>query len=439
MPADTPALATAHDPYAALRFRDFRLLMAGRFTAQIGEMMVSTAVGWELYERTGDALALGLVGLVQVIPVISLSLIGGYVADRYNRRQIALISQVILMALSAALTVLSLTQGALPLVYIVLALIGVARAFNNPAESALTPQTVPPAYFANAATWNSSVWQFASILGPALGGLIIGATGGAAAVYFANVLAGSALVIALLLIRSPQRDFASRDEPPLVALRNGWRFLRDTRIILAAITLDMFAVLFGGAVFLLPVFAKDILHVDATGLGILRAAPSVGALTMALALAQRPPFSRAGYTLLWAVAGFGVATIVFGLSQNFWLSLAMLALAGMLDMISVVVRHTLVMLRTPEAMRGRVSAVNAMFIGASNELGGFESGVAASLLGPVGAVVFGGIGTILVVIGVSRWSPELRRLGKLAGDEAVQMAERAQEATASPEGAAGTD
>ena len=177
----------------------------------------------------------------------------------------------------------------------------------------------------------------------------------------------------------------------------------------------------------------------ATGLGILRAAPSVGALTMALALAQRPPFSRAGYTLLWAVAGFGVATIVFGLSQNFWLSLAMLALAGMLDMISVVVRHTLVMLRTPEAMRGRVSAVNAMFIGASNELGGFESGVAASLLGPVGAVVFGGIGTILVVIGVSRWSPELRRLGKLAGDEAVQMAERAQEATASPEGAAGTD
>ncbi|MCA9904949.1 MAG: MFS transporter [Anaerolineae bacterium] len=435
MPAESPALATAHDPYAALRFRDFRLLMAGRFTAQIGEMMVSTAVGWELYERTGDALALGLVGLVQVIPVISLSLIGGYAADRYNRKRIALISQLILMALSLALTLLSLTQGALPLVYVVLALIGVARAFNNPAESALTPQTVPPAYFANAATWNSSVWQFAAILGPALGGLIIGVTHSAAAVYFTNVLAGSALVIALLLIRSPQRDFASRDEPPLVALRNGWRFLRDTRIILAAITLDMFAVLLGGAVFLLPVFAKDILHVDATGLGILRAAPSVGALTMALTLAQRPPFTHAGRTLLWAVAGFGVATIVFGLSQNFWLSLAMLALAGVLDMVSVVVRHTLVMLGTPEAMRGRVSAVNSMFIGASNELGGFESGVAAALLGPVGAVVFGGIGTILVVIGVSRWSPELRHLGKLAGAEAVALATHAQEAAVSPEGA----
>jgi len=439
MPADSSHLPTTHDPYAALRFRDFRLLMAGRFTAQIGEMMVSTAVGWELYERTGDALALGLVGLVQVIPVISLSLFGGYAADRYNRRQIALISQLILMALSIALTVLSVTHGSLVLVYVVLALIGVARAFNNPAESALTPQTVPPAYFANAATWNSSVWQFSAILGPALGGLIIGVTNSAAPVYFTNALSGLALVTALLLIRSPQRDYASREETPLESLRNGWRFLRDTRIILAAITLDMFAVLLGGATFLLPVFAKDILQVDATGLGILRAAPSVGALTMALTLAQRRPFAHAGRTLLWAVAGFGVATIIFGLSKNFWLSLAMLALAGMLDMISVVVRHTLVMLRTPEAMRGRVSAVNSMFIGASNELGGFESGVAASVLGPVGAVVFGGVGTILVVLGVSRWSPELRRLGNLAGEDAVAMAEIANDAVTSPEAAPGAD
>lgn len=403
-------LTPRHDPYAALRFRDFRLLIGGRFIAQVGEMTVSVGVGWELYERTREPLALGLVGLVQMIPVMLLSLPGGYVVDRYDRKRVALISQLILMACSLMLAALSITEGSLVLLYLVLAVIGAARAFNNPAESALTPQVVPPEYYFNATTWNTSVWQLSAILGPALGGLMIALTKGAAVVYLVNVAAGGALVGALLLIRSKQTAYASPDEPPLQALRGGLRFLRNTQVILAAITLDMFAVLFGGATFLLPVFASDILHTDATGLGLMRAAPSVGALLMVTYISRRPPFQHSGWTLLAAVAGFGVATIVFGLSTSFALSLLMLTTLGALDNISVVIRHTLVLTFTPDEMRGRVSAVNSVFIGASNELGGFESGVAAALLGPVGAVVFGGFGTLAVVGAVAWLSPQLRAL-----------------------------
>lgn len=413
MTAQDKAGAARHDPYAALRFRDFRLLISGRFVAQIGEMMVSTAIGWELYERTNDPIALALVGLVQIVPVILFSLYGGYVADRYNRKRVVLLSQLLLVFCALALVLLSVTQGPLLLVYTVLTIIGVGRAFNNPAESALTPQTVPPEHFSNAATWNSSVWQLSAILGPGLGGLVIAATNSAAPVYLLNAIAGLILIGVLLLIRSPQRDFKTGVEGPREALRKGLRFVLDTKVLLAAMTLDMFAVLLGGATFLLPVFAKDILMVDATGLGILRAAPSVGALLMALIVTQRPPFERAGRTLLWAVAGFGAATIVFGLSTNFWLSLLMLALLGALDMVSVVVRQTLLMTRTPEHMRGRVGAVSTIFVGTSNEMGGFESGVAASLFGPVGAVVLGGIGTILVVVVVAAAWPEVRQLGRL--------------------------
>lgn len=405
--------AARRDPYAALRFRDFRLLIAGRFVAQIGEMMVSVGVGWELYERTESALALGLVGLVQIIPVILLSLPGGYIADRYNRKWVTLVSQVVLICCSIALAIVSLSNGPLPLIYVILALIGAARAFNNPAESALTPLVVPPEHFFNAATWNSSVWQLSAILGPAVGGLIIGATNSAAMVYLANAASGLVLVTALLLIRSRPAEFEATDDTPLEAIRTGWRFLRKTPVVLTSITLDMFAVLFGGATALLPVFAKDVLFVDATGLGILRAAPSIGALLMAAYLSRRAPFQRAGVTLLVAVAGFGLATIVFGLSTSFWLSLAMLALLGALDNISVVIRHTLVLTYTPDQIRGRVGAVNSVFIGASNELGGFESGVAASLLGPVGAVVFGGVGTIVVVGIISVVAKQLRELGTI--------------------------
>ncbi len=407
-----PRMAPA-DPYAALRFRDFRLLISGRFIAQIGEMMVSVSVGWELYERTHEPFALGLVGLVQVIPVMLLALPGGYVADRYNRRMVTLVSQLVLITCSLALTALSLTQGPLPLLYLVLALIGAARAFNNPAESALTPLVVPPEHFFNATTWNTTVWQLSAILGPAVGGLLIGITGGAATVYMVNAAAGGVLVVALLLLHSRQSGYTMSGETPLQALRGGLRFVRHTRVILAAITLDMFAVLFGGATFLLPVFASDILHTDATGLGLLRAGQSIGALLMVTYLARRAPFEQAGRTLLVAVTGFGVATIIFGLSTSFWLSMLMLITMGALDNISVVIRHTLILTYTPDEMRGRVASVNAVFIGASNELGGFESGVAAALLGPVGAVVFGGFAT-LVVVGVVGWfAPALRGLKRI--------------------------
>jgi len=407
---ETESASPKIDSYAALRLPDFRLLLSGRLIAQIGEMMVSVAVGWELYERTGNAFLLGMVGLVQVIPVLLFSLPAGYMSDRYNRKRITLISQVVLALCSLVLAYLSVTQSDLIWVFVVLAIIGVGRAFNNPAEGALTPLFVSANLYQNAATWGSSVWQFAAIAGPAFGGLFIALTGGAAGVYLINTVAGMIFVGVLLKVKPRAQTFAAPEETPIQALKAGLRFLRGNRLILSSISLDMFAVLLGGATYLLPVFAKDILFVDSAGLGVLRAAPSIGALIMAVFIARRPPFKQAGRTLLWAVAGFGVATIVFGLSQNFWLSLVMLAILGGLDNISVVIRHTLEMTYTPDDMRGRVGSVQTMFIGASNELGGFESGVVAAILGPVGAVVFGGIGTLAVVYGVARLAPELRAL-----------------------------
>jgi MFS family permease len=401
------------DAYAALRLRDFRLRVIGRFVAILGELMVQVAIGWELYQRTGDALALGLIGLVQIIPVFLLALPAGYIIDRYNRKRVLLRSLLLMAVAVLMLGMVSTAQGSLVLVYLALALMGVAQAFWGPSDGALIPLLVPPPLYRNATTWSSSSWQLASITGPALGGAIIAATNSATPVYF--LAAGGFLFYAclMLFVRPTPQIFSEQAETPMHALRTGIRFLRSNRLILSAITLDMFAVLLGGAVFLLPIFAEDILHVDAIGLGWLRAGPSIGAIIASLAIANMPPFQRAGQTLLWAVAGFGVATLVFGISTNFWLSFVMLVLLGGLDGVSVVIRGTLLLTQTPDEMRGRVSAVNSIFIGASNELGGFESGVAAWLLGPVGAVVFGGIGTLLVVAAVAWWSPELRRLARL--------------------------
>jgi MFS family permease len=413
--------AAQHDPYAALRYSDFRLLVGGQFLAQLGEMMVSVGIGWELYNRTDNALALGLVGLAQVLPVILLSVPSGYIVDRFNRKRVMLIAQAVLMVCSLILAYISATSGSLPLLYGILAVMGAARAFNTPAEGALFSQTIPAEHYYSAATWNTSAWQLSSIIGPGLGGLIIGVTNHAASVYAFNAFAAIVLMVALLFMRSKQTSMMKAEETPMQSIRAGLSFVRRTEVILASITLDMFAVLFGGAVTLLPVFAKDILRVDAGGLGILRAAPAVGALLMATTLARRPPFRKAGRTLFLAVAGFGVATIVFGLSTSFLLSIVMLFILGALDNISVVIRHSLVLIYTPDEMRGRVGAVNNVFIGTSNELGGFESGVVAALIGPVGAVIFGGIGTI-VVVGLIAWlSPQLRRLGVLG--ESAQAAE----------------
>jgi MFS family permease len=409
-------MSAQHDPFAAMRFRDFRRLVTGQLVSVFGEQMVTLAVGYELYERTGDVLTLGMVGLVQVIPIFVLALPAGHIADRFDRRKVVAASQAVGAAAALGLTVLSFQNGPIWPYFLCLFFIGAARAFRNPAASALLPQTVPPDAFSNAATWNSASWQLAVVTGPATAGLLLGVTGSPAVDYGLDVLAGLAyLLLVASLAPAPPRE--SHEELSLKSLGAGLTFIWRTREILAAITLDMFAVLLGGATALLPVFAKDILHVGPVGLGWLRAAPSIGAVLVAAVIASRPPFRRAGRTLLWVVAGFGAATVVFGLSTSFLLSLAMLALLGGLDQVSVVIRGTLLLVRTPDALRGRVNAVHNMFLGASNELGEFESGVAAAALGPVLAVAGGGVGTVLVVLLIAICWPEVRRLGSLAPSE----------------------
>jgi MFS family permease len=403
------------DPYAALRYSDYRYFLTGRLAASMGSQMIDVAIGWELYERTNRALALGFVGLVQVVPIILLALPAGHVADRFDRKRVAMLSLMLLIAGSLALAAISFTVAPIPLIYVTLFVIGVALSFHRPAVAALLPQLVPAEKFANAVTWNSVGWQLASVVGPAFGGLVIAWRHHAGVVYLIDAALMLVFVFCLTRIRG-QQIARVRKAVTLESLLGGVRFVRHTKIILAAITLDLFAVLFGGATTLLPVFAKDILHVGAEGFGWLRAAPSIGAVLVAVLLLGRPPMRRAGKSLLLAVAGFGLATIVFGLSRSFPLSLAMLVLAGGLDMISVVVRQTLVQLRTPDEMRGRVSAVNSVFIDTSNELGGFESGASAALLGPVLSVVGGGIVTVLVVSAVAVAWPELRNMRGLADD-----------------------
>lgn len=400
------------DPYAALRYHDFRLLFAGRFITTLGNQMLSVAIGWELWLRTHSALALGMVGLVQVIPILLLSLPAGHVADQYNRKRIVFFAEGLLALCSLGLAVLSFIQGPLVLIYLCLLGIGVARAFNDPASSTLLPQAVPQEIFTSAATWSSSSWQLASIVGPAVAGLVAAWLGSVTIIYVFDVFAAISFLVMISLFKGRPLALSAKSDT-LNSLKEGIRFIRSTKVILAAITLDMFAVLLGGAVTLLPVFATDILKVGPTGLGLMRAAPSVGALLMALALAHLPAFKQAGTTLLWAVAGFGIATIVFGLSTYFWLSLLMLVVLGGLDNISVVIRGTLMLTRVPDEMRGRASSVNSIFIGASNELGGFESGLAAAIFGPIISVVGGGIGTILVVLTIAKVWPEIRQMKTL--------------------------
>ncbi len=407
-------MQNSHDPYLALRFRDFRLLLVGIFFAGLGSQMITVAIGWELYERTGSALALGFVGLVLVIPVFVLSLPAGQFIDRFNRKRIVIWSQVVLVFCSLGLTALSLTHGSLPLIYGCLLLYGCAVAFDSPASAILVAQIVPEHAFENAATWESSIGQLASVLGPALGGLLIALLKGAAIVYAFNAGAALIFIVLLFFLRLNQQKAYSVEATTFGAMVEGLRFLKSSQIILAAITLDMFAVFLGGATTLLPIFAKDILHVGPSGLGWLRAAPSVGALGMSFVTAHMPPLKKAGRTLLLVVACFGVATVVFGISRVFWLSLVTLLVLGAMDNISVVIRSTLLLTRTPDALRGRITAINFIFIGASNELGGFESGLAAQLFGPVIAVAAGGLGTVLVVLCVALIWPEMRRLAALS-------------------------
>ncbi len=402
-----------HDPYLALRIHDFRLLLIGAFLAAFGEQMITIAIGWELYNRTGSALILGFVGLVQIIPIFILSLPAGHLADRFNRKRIVILALFVLALASSGLAVLSYLHGPLLLIYGCLFLIGCAAAFYSPANATLIAQFVPEHAYESAATWESSSWQLASVLGPASSGILIALLHGATLVYALNALAMVIYALLLLPMRGAPQKIVASTTTTLGSLLEGLKFLWSTQIILASITLDMFAVLLGGATTLLPIFAKDILHVGPAGLGVLRSAPSIGALCVTFGIAHIPPFKKAGQTLLWAVGGFGLATIIFGLSHSFWLSLVMLFVLGGLDNISVVIRSTLLLTRTPNAMLGRISSVSSLFVGASNELGGFESGLVAQFFGPLVSVVGGGIGTILVVLLVALLWPEMRRLGKM--------------------------
>jgi MFS family permease len=408
---------TPHDPYYALRFPDFRLLLTGNVIVSLGGHMAALAIGWEMYERTNSAFALGMIGLVELLPVILLALITGHIADQYSRKAIAMWSRLLMIAASFGLAGLSYTQGPLVAVYGCILLQGIGEAFNNPAASALTAEVLPEEAFENSATWSTTTRTLAAVLGPALGGLIIAANHLAAPVYVLNALCSLFLVGILLRIRGghggDHRTIAREEQSSLRAFADGVAFLRRTPVMLAPITLDLFAVLFGGATTLLPIFAKDILHVGPTGLGWLQAASYIGAAVVAFVMTHRPPLQRAGPTLLVAVAGFGVATIVFGLSQWFWVSFAMLFALGGLDGISMIIRDTLLLTRTPHQMRGRISAIEGLFVNSSNQLGGFESGVTAALFGPVLSVVGGGIGTVLVVLIAALVWPELRALRTL--------------------------
>ena len=400
-----------HDPYAALRYRDYRRLLCGNVLTSLATEMQAVAIGFEIYLRTDSPAMLGLVGLVLFLPVLLFTLPGGQAADRYNRKYLLLITQATLILASLGLAALSFAAGPLWLVYLCLLLVGVARAFGVPARWSLVSQLVPADRLGNAVTWNSSGWQVAAVTGPSLGGLVLAvAAPGYVYLLTAACIATSAALVATLRPRPVPPTTEGRS---LASLLAGARFVWRTKPILATLTLDLLAVLMGGATALLPIFAKDVLQVGPAGLGLLRAAPSLGALGMAVAMAHRPPLRRPGPALLLAVAGFGVATIFFGLSDNFLLSFAMLALTGACDNISVVIRHTLVQVLTPDTMRGRVAAVNTLFISSSNELGAFESGLTADWWGPIVSVVVGGSGTIVVALLVAVIWPEIVRLGAL--------------------------
>ena len=407
----------AHDPYAALRVADFRRFVTCLLVQTLATMVQGVTVGWHVYQITHDPLALGLVGLAEALPFIMVALPAGQVADRFDRRRVCLAALLVLAACAGALfwmtTTGLLNRSTVWAVYAVMFVSGIARSFLQPTRTALSADLVPRELYLNAVTWRSSTWQFAAVAGPAAGGLLLGFAGEAASYGAAALLLLLSWAV-LARVEARPRPAASEGVAGLTGLLQGIHFLRDQPVLLGAFTLDLFSVLFAGAEALLPVFATDILHVGAQGLGILRAAPAAGSVLMSVYLSHRPLASRAGRTLLLSVALYGVCISGFGLSLSFPLSVALLALSGMFDNVSVVMRSTLLQTLTPRHLLGRVAAVNAIFIGSSNEVGAFESGVAARLIGPVPAVVLGGIVPILVV-GMIAWRvPTLRQLERIA-------------------------
>ncbi|HEY2855400.1 MAG TPA: MFS transporter [Gemmatimonadaceae bacterium] len=410
-----------HDPYASLRIPSYRWFILSTFTMTLAAQIQGVVVSWQIYDVTRDPLSLGLIGLAEALPYIGVALFAGHVADRQNRRAISLASLAVLVCCSLALLGLSLTgtghMGSASYrriwpFFAVIFLSGIARSFLQPARQALGAEIVPRELYPNAVAWRSSTWQTGAVAGPALGGLLYGFTSPS----FAYGVDASLMVVALFAfaaIAYQPRGTRAIETSVGESLRTGIQFVIREPVLLGAMTLDLFSVLLGGAEALLPVFADQILHAGPQGLGVLRAAPAAGAMVMSIYLAHRRPFQRAGRALLSAVAIFALCIIGFGLSRSFVLSLGLLAISGMADNVSVVVRSTLLQVLTPEHLLGRVSSVNAIFIGSSNELGAFESGVAARLLGTVTSVVLGGVASLSVVGIVAARIPSLRRLGAI--------------------------
>jgi MFS family permease len=407
----TPSDSQRRSSYAAFGHRDFTLYWLARLLASVALQMQAVAVGWQVYDVSRDPLDLGLVGLVSFMPAILLVLVTGHVADRFDRRLVIMLCYAIEMLCAAALFALAYNGlGAVWPIFIVLVGLGTARAFASPAIQAFMPNLVPVGDFSSALAWNSTAGQIAMIGGPAVGGLLYAFGPGVVYGTATAFLAAAAALMAMMRFRRIKTALEPASWETLIA---GIRFIWSKQIILGAISLDLFAVLFGGATALLPIYARDILEIGPWGLGMLRSAPALGAALVAVYLAHRPVTTRAGRTLLTAVAVFGVATVVFGASTNVWLSLAALAVLGGVDMISVFVRQSLVLLRTPDEMRGRVNAVNMVFVGASNEVGEFESGTVAALVGTVASVIIGGACTIAVAGLWAYWFPALRRVDRL--------------------------
>ena len=405
--------AVAGPSESVIRHPPFALFLVSRIASTVSFQMLSVAVGWQVYALTDSAFALGLVGLVQFLPMLILTLVVGHVADRYDRRTIVSVCQLVEGGAAALLALGSLggwlTVGS---IYALIAIVGAARAFESPSMAALVPGLVPRALVPQATAWSTSANQTAQIIGPAAGGLLYAVGSTVAYGTAAGLLILGGILVALIRM---ERVARAREPISLASLLSGIVFVWKDRVILGTLSLDLFAVLLGGATALLPIYARDILETGPWGLGVLRSAPAIGALMTSLVLANRPLKPPVGRTLFASLVTFGAATVVFGLSTNLLLSVAALAVLGAADVVSVVIRFSLVQLRTPDEMRGRVSAVNALFIGTSNQLGDFESGVMAALFGAVPAVLIGGFGTIAVTLLWMRMFPELRRLHALEG------------------------
>jgi len=411
VPSQPPA-PVKDNPYEVLRNRDFTQYMTGRFISAFSQQMLALAVGWDVYNRTKSPRALGLVGLAQVLPMFLFTFHAGHLADNHSRNKIMVWMQILVAVAGSILALDIWFHLGVSYVYFALFLLGTSRTYGWAASAAFVPQLVPRELFPLAVSWNTAAFQIASVTGPAVGGALIAWLGKVFWIYAFNASAGILCAILFLNLKVHHK-VKSREPMSLKSVIVGLKFVYHTKVVLGSITLDMFAVLLGGASALLPVYAKDILNTNPSGLGWLQAALPIGSMCMSLLLLHQPPMKNAGATLLWAVAGFGLATVGFGLSRNIYLSFTMLFICGATDYISVIVRQTMIQLKTPDHMRGRVSAVNSLFIGTSNQLGEFESGMVAQYTSPVFSVVSGGIGTILVVITAAFIWPEIRNYKKL--------------------------